>query len=188
MRLTFTNSASTLHVQRPTRTRTRTRMEGRSCSACIEPRDQPSEHRAYSRGQALERLGVHSRADAIGEKEVASRADLRTLASTLHEALSLLARSAAVGPFGQEQHGIRGGPKHVVDHVAVSPRDLFGELLGERRHFQGHSISLELLVWKPTAVGGANVGVRVRVRVGRGTWGVEREEPRVGGGTLPVPR
>ena len=50
------------------------------------------------------------------------------------------------------------------------------------------SISLELLVWNPAAVCGASVGVRVRVRVGRRTWDVEREEPLVGGGTLPVLR
>ena len=50
-----------------------------------EPRDQSAEHRAHARGKALQSLRVGSRADVVGEEEIACHTDLRALASALGE-------------------------------------------------------------------------------------------------------
>ena len=100
----------------------------------------------------------------------------------------LCAVACLIASLAFAQDPVKVDAKQVVGDVAIPPRHLLGDLFGERRHLQGHSIGFESFVWEPAAVCGSIVGVRVRVLVGRKALVVERGAPLVGRGVLPAQR
>ena len=121
----------------------------------------------------LEGLRVGRRTYLEGEKQIARGANFSTLAPALRESLSFLTHPSPVRSLGQEQHCVGGGTKHVVGDVAVPTRNLLGELPCQRRHRESHLVGVELLVRKRARDVRRLVflvGVRVRVRVQRGSY------------------
>ena len=152
-----------------------------------KPGDEASQH---GRHAARELLHFHSAsrvANMEDNDEVAGRRNLAALSATLDEALALLRCTSAIGSFRVKEDRVRCGALEVVGDVSVSSRDQFRELLGERGHVERDAIDVEFLVGERSrirrlllvgwVVGG---GMRVRVRVGRGSIFVDRGSIDVG--------
>jgi hypothetical protein len=93
------------------------------------------------------------------DDEVGGRCDLTTLSSALTESLPLLARRAAVGSLGEQEHGIVRGPLEVIGHVSVPARDGSSDILGYGRHAERDSVGVQLLMGEGPSVGRASMSV-----------------------------
>src|SRR5687768_7485357 len=89
---------------RPTSTST----SGSAITGLCEAMDQTGQHRADTGGIALDCGRTGFRASLEDHDEIAGGGHLADLAATLNESLALLGWSFAVGPLGQQQHGVRG--------------------------------------------------------------------------------